>query len=122
MNRMRLQLQFATHGRTDKRQLSLALWNLPDLGVTVRQFQLGLGVFNGTALSGGSPLPNRESRSLRYCVIKASEWAKTKPPVGVSGGGQVWSCNFNSGGVGRHVGGDGWRLDVENLHGTNLKR
>jgi RHS repeat-associated protein len=122
MNRMRLQLQFATHGRTDKRQLSLALWNLPDLGVTVRQFQLGLGVFNGTALSGSSPLPNRESRSLRYCVIKASEWAKTKPPVGVSGGGQVWSCNFNSGEVGRHVGGDGWRLDVENLHGTNLKR
>jgi hypothetical protein len=103
---MRVQLQQARNNIG-----SVALDSLGDpMGVTVGMVWTALEEIYATALT------NRMQRDLQVIAAfaAAKAWAVSRPPLGVSGAQNVFRQLFTYGGM-------TYRIDIENLAGTNLR-
>ncbi len=111
MNQMRVQLQYRTqhdHG--------ISLIAVPEIGVTKAQVYSGLGSLWLTRGNGGW-FPSSQDKNARRAIIEVSQTIKRSGSV--SGGReQVASSQWFS--DGRQAPRADYRVDVENIRGTNL--
>ena len=110
--RMRIQLQ---KGLTTTSPATQVMVNDDPPGVTTAQVRSSLNALWSEAASGAAGFPfNSNQRDLRSAIISVSQCAGKFAPSGY-GIRTMSLCSAD-------IGNSGWRVDLDNLNGTNLRQ
>jgi hypothetical protein len=112
---MRVQLQESRSGVTLHTE-GIPIEGDPNRGVTVRQVQAALGELFSRA-RGLNWFKNTYMRDLRRAIINTSQELNRYPPLGISRIGNMREVSHEFPGPNRSM----YRVDVDNLRGTNLR-